>query len=94
MDPATVGAWCTGIASIIGAAAVLVKIVLTRPRLPVAEEILARMTEIEERLLIWAGVWHDAKATAALQGFELPELPERLRTPMHPGAPPQKGAET
>lgn len=74
MDAALVGAWCTGIAGIIGAVGVVLKIVLTRPRLPVAEEVLLRMAELEDVVLRWASWAHDARVAAAAQGFDLPDV--------------------
>ena len=78
MDAALVGAWCTGIAGIIAAVGVVVKIVLTRPRVPVAEEVLLRLAELEDVVLRWAGWGHDVRVSAAAQGWDLPEVPEDL----------------
>ena len=44
MDAALVTAWCTGVAGVIAAIGVVLKIVLTRPRIPVAEEVLAHLS--------------------------------------------------
>lgn len=75
MDAALVGAWCTGIAGILASVAVLVKIILTRPRLPVAEEVLERLSELEEQLLKYAAWMHRARMVAAAAGIELPTVP-------------------
>lgn len=92
MDAATVGALCTGVAAIIAAVGAVVKIVLTRPRLPVAEELLKRMSEIEDELLAWAGWGHTVRMLAAGQGLELPPIPGKLaasgrRAEDHPDRP-------
>lgn len=84
MDPALVGAWCTGVAGVIAAVGVVLKIVLTRPRLPVAEEVLERLAELEEQLLRYATWAHNVRMVAAASGIELPTVPLDLaerRTP-------------
>lgn len=95
MDPALVGAWCTGLAGIIGATGVVLKIVLTRPRIPVAEEVLERLAEVEEALLGWATWAHTVRMTAAAAGMELPAPPldpAEYRTPHQ--LPPRLGERT
>jgi hypothetical protein len=79
MDPALVGAIFTGVAGVIGAIGVVVKIVLTRPRLPVAEEILEQLDEVRTEMLVLAAWAHDAMVAAAAAGIELPEPPDSLR---------------
>lgn len=88
MAAAQITAWCTGIAAVIAAIGAVLKIVLTRPRLPVAEEVLERLAEVEEALLSWATWAHQARMVAAAAGIELPPVPLDLgekRTP--PGLP-------
>lgn len=75
MDAALVTAWCTGVAGIIAATGVVLKIVLTRPRIPVAEEVLERLAELEEGLLAWATWAHGARMAAAAAGITLPTTP-------------------
>lgn len=75
MDAGLVGAWCTGLAGIIAAVGVVLKIVLTRPRIPVAEEVLERLAEVEESLLAWATWAHLARMAAAAAGVQLPPTP-------------------
>jgi len=69
-----VGAWCTGLAGIIAAAGVVLKIWTTRPRVPVAEEVLLRLAELEDVVLRWASWAHDARVMAAAQGWDLPAV--------------------
>jgi hypothetical protein len=78
VDAALVGAWCTGLAGIIAAIGVVVKIVLTRPRVPVAEEVLLRLAELEDVVLRWASWAHDVRVHAAAQGWDLPEVDPQL----------------
>lgn len=92
MDAATIGALGTGAAAIIAAIGAVIKIVLTRPRLPVAEELLERMSEIESELLAWAGWGHTVRMLAAGQGIDLPPIPGKLaasgrRAEDHPDQP-------
>lgn len=75
MNAALVTAWCTGTAGVIAAIGVVLKIVLTRPRLPVAEEVLERLAELEEGLLAWATWAHGARMAAAAAGIVLPDPP-------------------
>lgn len=75
MDAALVTAWCTGVAGVIAATGVVLKIVLTRPRIPVAEEVLERLAELEEALLSWATWAHGARMAAAAAGIPLPAPP-------------------
>ena len=84
MDPSVITAWCMGVAAVIGAVAGVLKIVLTRPRLPVAEEVMERLTDLEEQLLGYAAWAHGARMAAAAAGIDLPPLPLDLaehRTP-------------
>lgn len=78
MDAALVGAWCTGIAGIIAAIGAVVKIVLSRPRVPVAEEVLLRLAELEDVVLRWASWGHDVQVFAATQGWDLPSIDPEL----------------
>ena len=78
MDAALVTAWCTGIAGIIAAVAALVKIVTTRPRLPVAEEVLLRVGELEDVVLLAASYFHTERVRALAHGYTMADPPERL----------------
>ena len=82
MDAALVGAWCTGIAGIIAAMGVVVKIVLSRPRLPVAEEVLLRLAELEDVVLRWASWAHGVRVVARAQGWDLPDVDPQLVRPV------------
>lgn len=95
MDPAVITAWCTGIAAILAAIGAVLKIVLTRPRIPVAEEVLERLAEVEEALLRW-GTWaHSARLAAAAAGITLPDPPLDLAERRTPHAlPPRLGDRT
>lgn len=75
MDASLVTAWCTGVAAVIAAIGAVLKIVLTRPRLPVAEEVLERLGELEEALLAWATWAHQSRMVAAAAGIALPAPP-------------------
>lgn len=75
MDAGLIGAWCSGVAGIIGSVGIVLKIVLTRPRIPVAEEVLERLAEVEEALLNWATWAHAARMAAAAAGITLPSPP-------------------
>lgn len=75
MTASLVTAWCTGLAGVIAAVGVVLKIVLTRPRLPVAEEVLERLAELEEQLLLYATWAHTVRMVAAASGIELPTVP-------------------
>ena len=75
MAAAEITAWWTGITAVIGAIGAVLKIVLTRPRLPVAEEVLERLAEVEEALLAWATWAHQTRMAAAAAGGELPPTP-------------------
>lgn len=79
MDPASVGAWFTGIGGVIVAITALVKVVTTRPRLPVAEELLEQIDELRDDVLALARWAHRQITRAAAQGVELDPLPEVLR---------------
>ena len=70
----------TALAAVIAAIGVIVKIVVTRPRLPVAEEILEQIDELRTELLELAAWAHDARVLAAANGLELPPAPEIVRT--------------
>jgi hypothetical protein len=78
-DAGTIAAVFTGVAGVITAISVVVKIVVTRPRMPVAEEILERQAELEAEQLRLAAWAHDVAIIAAAAGIELPEPPASLR---------------
>lgn len=80
MDAATVTATLTGVAAVIAAIGAVVKIVLSRPRLPVAEELLEQIDELRDDVLALARWAHNARAHAASQGVELDEPPTVLRS--------------
>jgi hypothetical protein len=95
VDAALVGAWCTGISGIIGSIALLVKIVTTRPRLPVAEEVLLRLGELEDVVLLTAGWLHTERTRAAAAGYKLGDPPARLLLLLgDPDAPPGQRRRT
>lgn len=95
MDAALVTAWCAGIAGIISALGVVVKIVTTRPRLPVAEEVLLRLAELEDVVLATAAYVHTERVRAAAHGYVMGEPPERLLTLLgDPDAPPGQRRRT
>lgn len=83
LDAATIGAVGTALAAIIAAVTALVKIVLSRPRLPVAEELLEQLDEMRDDLLAVARWMHRAVVQAAAAGIELEEPPEVLRSSGH-----------
>lgn len=75
MDAALVTAWCTGIAAVIAAVGAVLKIIYTRPRIPVAEEVLERLASLEDYLLAW-GTWaHRVQMIAVQNGWSLPHPP-------------------
>ena len=78
MDAALVGAWCTGVAGIIAAFGVVMKIWTTRPRVPVAEEVLMRLAELEDVVLRWASWAHDVRVVAVAAGWDLPAVDPEL----------------
>jgi hypothetical protein len=78
MEPATVTAALTGIAAVIAAIGAVVKIVVSRPRLPVAEELLEQIDELRSDVLALARWAHNARALAASEGVDLPEPPTVL----------------
>lgn len=84
MDAGLIGAVCTGLAGVIASVGVVVKIVLTRPRIPVAEEVLERLAEVEEGMLRWATWAHTARMICAAAGIELPPPPLDLAEQRHP----------
>lgn len=89
MDAALVTAWCTGVGGIIGAITLLVKVVTTRPRLPVAEEILLRVSELEDVVLQTAAYLHRQRVRAAAHGYVMEEPPAGLLALLgDPDAPP------
>lgn len=89
------GAWLTGLAGVIGAVGVVLKIVLTRPRIPVAEEVLERLREVEEALLGWATWAHTVRMVAAAAGIHLPSTPLDPAEQRQPHAlPPPLGERT
>lgn len=79
MDAATITAVFTGCAAVIGAIGVVVRIVVTRPRLPVAEELLEQIDELRGDLLAVVRWAHRAVVTAASQGVELEPPPDVMR---------------
>jgi hypothetical protein len=70
----------TAAAAIIGGIAAVVKIILSRPRMPVAEELLTQLDEMRDDLLALAKWAHRARAQAAAAGVDLEEPPEVLRS--------------
>jgi hypothetical protein len=70
----------TAIAAVLGGLAAVVKIVLSRPRLPVAEELLEQLDEMRDDLLALAKWAHRARAQAAAEGLDLEEPPDVLRS--------------
>lgn len=78
MDAALVTAWCTGIGGIIGAITLLVRVIRYSPRLPVAEEVLLRVGELEEVVLLTASYVHTERTRAAAHGYTMAEPPDRL----------------
>lgn len=89
-DPAVISAWLVGLAGLVGAAAGLVKVVVSRPRLPVAEEVMERLHELEDVVLQMSRWIANTRAAAAMQGFDLPALPLDLTMLGHPSAQPPK----
>lgn len=85
-DAGVVTAWLTGIAAIITAVGVVLKIVTTRPRLPVAEELMAEMAELRAWVVDVASWGHQVAVAAQLAGFVLPHP-----FPDPPGSAPKKG---
>lgn len=89
MGAAEITAWCTGIAAIIAALAGLAKILTTRPRIPVAEEVLLRIGELEDVVLLAASYIHTVRVQAAAHGHVIADPPERLLLLLgDPDAPP------
>lgn len=80
LDAAQITALCTGVAAIIAATGAVLKIVFSRPRLPVAEELLEQLDELRADVLALARWAHNAQATAAAEGVELPDPPDVLRS--------------
>lgn len=80
LDAAQITALFTGAAAIIAATGAVIKIVITRPRLPVAEELLEQLDELRADVLALARWAHNAQATAAAEGVDLPAPPEVLRS--------------
>jgi len=78
MDAAVVGAWFTGLATLVAAVGVVLKIVLTRPARPVAEEVMDQLHELQDTVLGLFGWAHQVHAAAALQGFDVPPIPAHL----------------
>lgn len=83
MDSATIGAVFSGVAGVIIAIGAVIKIVVGRPRLPVAEEILEQLDEMRDDLLNVARWAHRAVAQAALEGITLEEPPAVLQSAGH-----------
>jgi len=95
MDAALVTAWCTGVGGIIGAFTLLVKVITTRPRLPVAEEVLLRLGELEDVVLLTASYVHTERTRAAAHGYTMADPPERLLALLgDPDAPPGQRRRT
>lgn len=95
MTAALVTAWCTGIGGIIGAVALLAKVLTTRPRIPVAEEVLLRVGELEDVVLAAAAYLHTERTRAAAHGYVLGEPPARLLQLLgDPDAPPGQRRRT
>jgi hypothetical protein len=69
----------TAVAAILGGLAAVVKIVLSRPKMPVAEEILEQLADVQGELLKLAAWAHDAQMVAAAAGLELPEPPDSIK---------------
>lgn len=89
MDAALVTAWCTGIGGIIAALTLLVKVITTRPQLPVAEEILLRVGELEDVVLQAASYLHRQRVRAVAQGYVMEDPPAQLLALLgDPDAPP------
>jgi hypothetical protein len=80
MDPATLTAGLTGFAAVIAAIGAVVKIVVSRPRMPVAEELLEQIDELRGDVLALARWAHRAVAAAAAEGVTLDEPPVVLRS--------------
>lgn len=80
IDAATVTAFGTAAGAVLAGTAALVKIVLGRPRLPVAEELLEQIDELRVDVLNLARWAHRAITQAAAQGVDLEEPPEVLRS--------------
>lgn len=79
VDATTVGAAFTGATALLGAVAALLKVWFSRPRLPVAEELLEQLDELRGDVLALSRWAHRARAQAAAAGIELEEPPEVLR---------------
>jgi len=93
VDAGLIGAWGTAVAGVIGSVGIVLKIVLTRPRIPVAEEVLERLAEVEEALLAWATWAHLARMAAAAAGVTLPATPLDTAERREPHALPTRLAE-
>jgi hypothetical protein len=78
MDAATIVAVGTATAAVIAAVGGVVQIILKRPRLPVAEEVLEQLEEMRAVIVAVARWAHDAQVVAARSGIDLPEPPEAL----------------
>jgi hypothetical protein len=83
LDAAQIGAIFTGVAGVIIAIGGVVKVVTTRPRLPVAEELLEQLDELRDDVLALARWAHRAVAQAAAGGVELDPPPEVLKGAGH-----------
>lgn len=80
MDAATITAIGTAVAAVLAAIGALVKIVVSRPRMPVAEELLEQIDELRADVLALARWAHRARAQAAAAGVDLEEPPEVLHS--------------
>lgn len=83
VDATTITATGGALGAILAGVAAVVKIVYSRPRLPVAEELLEQMDELRDDVLALARWAHRAQAQAAAAGVTLEEPPEVLRSSGH-----------
>jgi hypothetical protein len=70
----------TALAAFLGGVAAVIKIVVSRPQMPVAEELLTQLDEMRDDLLALAKWAHRARAQAAAAGVDLEEPPDVLRS--------------
>lgn len=83
VDAATITAVGTAIGVVLAGIAALMKIVVGRPRMPVAEELLEQIDELRDDVLALARWAHRAQAQAAAAGVTLEEPPDVLRSSGH-----------
>lgn len=79
-DAATITAVGTAAAAVGGIIVAVLKVVFTRPRMPVAEELLTQLDEMRDDLLALAKWAHRARAQAAAAGLDLEDPPDILRS--------------